>query len=248
MKSKKLLLTLFTFICASTSTFASIGFNEPFIVSPRFSIKPAFNTGEGGVTVSPRFSIKPAFNSGLTKYFYSGVISFLDMPETFFKVDGKEITTSVKISEDSTFSVAADYSESTHKDTISKAYFYVENVKAETTTPKTEITVTDYKFDVNVPLSLTEGFTYKIVNLVEFNDGMKYEVKSNEFRLNKDGVIEFISPRGHILHEKYITARYEIGNALPVNTYNLYIEKEDGTRVLVGKNLNAENTKVSNGE
>lgn len=244
--NKRLSLIALSLMCMSQVVSASsIYIDQPHFISNRFSIKPHFNTGEGKLVISNRFSIKPAFNSGLTKYFYSGVISILDMPDVEFLVDSVPLKDGVKVKDDSILKIKADYSTCSLKDKISKAEYYIEDVDNGDRVKTDNLKVIAFKIDQELDNNLESERVYRLGQVVSFTDGFKYEVKSSEFRVDERGLIEFIKPNGHMIFEKYIIAEYDISNTLAVNTYNLYLEKEDNTRVQVGVNLKFVDTKKS---
>ena len=146
--SKVLLASLLTASALPTNLQASsIAFTEQYVISPRFSIKPhfdtgegkdiispkfsikpAFNTGEGSTVVSPRFSIKPAFNAGSQKAFYSGIFSIIDMPDLIVNVDGVPLSEKVKVKDTSKLTLSMDFSQKLSKDDVKTVEWFFETI------------------------------------------------------------------------------------------------------------------------
>lgn len=244
---KKIVLLLAMCLIGSTPLYASstIYFKEQYIVSPKFSIKPAFNTGDGKLIISPRFSIKPAFNSGLTKYFYSGVFSIIDMPDVNFTVDGKPLIDGVKVKDTSKIRLNMDFNQSVLKDRVTNVVYYVENITDSIINKSSSMSLSSYIIDTDVAATLEDGKTYRVGQITTLDDGMKYETKTISFKINDKGLIEFIKPTGNTLFENYITVEFDVQNNVPMNTYNIYVQKTDGSKVLVGSNLKFTDTKIS---
>lgn len=217
------------------------------IVSNRFSIKPAFNTGEGKLVVSNRFSIKPAFNSGRTQYFYSGVISIMEMPDALFMTDGVAITEKTKVKDTSKLSFSIDYGETTHS-AIESIKYYVKNISDTTEFVSDAITLVGNKAESDIANTLVRGKKYEIGQVTKFADGFSYETKSVPFIVNEKGVVEFLKPTGNMLFSNTVTMRFESKQSETLTTYNVYLEYNDGTRLLVGGKVKATETFVSNTE